>query len=48
VATVRRKQEAVATLHGTLNAQLANLRGEALELAIVLLIVFEIALYFSR
>jgi hypothetical protein len=48
VATVRRKQEAVATLYGTLNAQLANLRGEALELAIVLLIVFEIALYFSR
>jgi hypothetical protein len=47
-ATVRRKQEAVARLYETLNDRLAVLRGEALELAIVLLILFEIALYFGR
>jgi hypothetical protein len=47
VATVRRKQEAVAALHTTLNDRLTALRGEALELAIVILIVFEIVLFFS-
>jgi len=46
-ASIRRKQEAVTRLYETLNDQLANTRAEALELAIVLLIVFEIALYFS-
>jgi len=46
-ATIRRKQEAVSRLYETLNGQLASLRAEALELAIVLLIVFEIALFFS-
>jgi len=37
----------VMHLYETLNDQLANTRAEALELAIVLLIIFEIALYFS-
>ena len=46
-ASIRRKQEAVTRLYETLNDQLANTRAEALELAIVLLIIFEIALYFS-
>jgi len=46
-ASIRRKQDAVARLYETLNDQLANTRAEALELAIVLLIIFEIALYFS-
>ena len=46
-ASIRRKQEAVTRLYETLNDQLANTRAEALELAIVLLIVFEIGLYFS-
>jgi hypothetical protein len=46
-ASIRRKQEAVARLYETLNDQLANTRAEALELAIVLLIIFEIGLYFS-
>jgi hypothetical protein len=44
-ATLRRKQEAVATMYTTLNDRLAVVRGEALELAIVLLIVFEILLW---
>ena len=47
-ASIRRKQEAVTRLYETLNDQLANTRAEALELAIVLLIIFEIALYFSK
>ena len=47
-ASIRRKQEAVTRLYETLNDQLANIRAEALELAIVLLIIFEIALYFSE
>jgi hypothetical protein len=47
-ASIRRKQDAVARLYETLNDQLANTRAEALELAIVLLIIFEIALYFSE
>jgi hypothetical protein len=47
-ASIRRKQEAVMRLYETLNDQLANTRAEALELAIVLLIVFEIVLYFSE
>jgi hypothetical protein len=46
-ASIRRKQDAVTRLYETLNDQLANLRAEALELAIVLLIVFEIVLFFS-
>jgi hypothetical protein len=46
-ASIRRKQEAVTRLYETLNGQLANQRAEALELAIVLLIVFEIVLFFS-
>ena len=46
-ASIRRKQEAVGTLYGTLNDRLVALRGEALELAIVLLIVFEIVLWFG-
>jgi hypothetical protein len=46
VSAVRRKQEAVGALYETLNDRLAVVRGEALELAIVLLIVFEIVLYF--
>jgi hypothetical protein len=45
VATVRRKQETVATLFQTLNDRLAATRGEALELAIVVLIVVEILLF---
>src|SRR5688572_23823193 len=40
-ASIHRKQEAVTRLYETLNDQLANLRAEALELAIVLLIIFE-------
>jgi len=47
-ASIHRKQEAVTRLYETLNDQLANIRAEALELAIVLLIIFEIALYFSK
>jgi hypothetical protein len=47
-ASIRRKQESVTRLYETLNDQLANTRAEALELAIVLLIIFEIALYFSK
>jgi hypothetical protein len=47
-AAIRRKQEAVTRLYETLNDQLANTRAEALELAIVLLIIFEIVLYFSE
>jgi hypothetical protein len=47
-ASIRRKQDAVARLYETLNDQLANTRAEALELAIVLLIIFEIVLYFSE
>jgi hypothetical protein len=46
-ASIRRKQEAVATLYATLNDRLAVVRGEALELAIVLLIVIEIILVLS-
>ena len=46
-ASIRRKQDAVARLHDTLNDRLANQRAEALELAIVLLIVIEIGLYFA-
>ena len=47
-ASIHRKQEAVTRLYETLNDQLANIRAEALELAIVLLIIFEIVLYFSE
>jgi hypothetical protein len=47
-ASIRRKQETVATLHDTLNDRLAAVRGEALELAIVVLIVFEIILWMSE
>jgi hypothetical protein len=47
-ASIRRKQESVTRLYETLNDQLANTRAEALELAIVLLIIFEIALYFAQ
>jgi hypothetical protein len=46
-ASIRRKQEAVATLYTRMNDRLVALRGEALELTIVLLIVLEIALWLS-
>lgn len=46
-ASIRRKQDAVTRLYATLNDQLSRLRAEALELAIVLLIVFEIVLFFA-
>ncbi len=45
--SIRRKQEAVGILYGTLNDRLAVMRGEALEVAIVLLIVVEIVLWFT-
>jgi len=44
-ASIRRKQDAVATLYTRMNDRLVALRGEALELAIVLLIILEIALW---